>query len=616
MTRTRSRHRKVWLTRGIVSLAFVAGMAGVAPAYANPVPDLRADVDRDGRISPADENGEATWTKGRGAILLPNLDDDQRRCEVAPADLDEPGLAIDGKLAACNDAADEVVNGRRDVADLARVRVQPLPTRAGGHLTVDRFDKVRVFVKQGGAFRASDGTFTASQLRKGVELAIEGRDIIRDAAKWDGVVHVTLTVGGASDTVALRVAPLLLQNDLQRATTVFAGKPGPGAGWPATGPERPWAYDEGRPGEWAPFAEGLRKATAAAGVPAPRFVEGTARWWKDVWWQDTYEPAVATMPGPRGPQTMRVAIRSANRWELAGSDGVVRPTLRPAGRLLFRDLRGPDVAVVQEFTDAPREAFDDLLNMGGNIESLPPYVHAGKSYPQGRIVYGSGVRKPDQAFVGMLAGQGYQPPVVIDTSWLLVGHADETMHVIPSRNKHGWTLMVADPREAVRLLREARAAGAGGARLFEGTNVPSKPTVDELLADSEFLAQNETAARHIDGQIATLLAETGLRRDELVSVPVPFRQLDFAPVFRAVTPGIPNGLSLTPRDFAPPDPHGPVVRGRDVFKVATSRALGAHGVRVHWVEDAFWAHLNGGEVHCTTNAWRDTRSITRWWAAR
>lgn len=596
-----------------MSLAFVAGVAGAVPAYAGTAPDLRVDVNRDGRIGPNDESGEATWTTERGAILLPNLDDDQRRCKVAPSDLDEPGLAIDRRLAACNDAADDVVNGRRDVLDLARVRIPPLATSDGGKLTVDHPDKIRVFVKQGGEFGASEGTFTASQLRKGVELAVEGRDIIRDSAKWDGVVHLTLTSDGASDTVAMRVAPLLLQNDLQRATTVFAAKPGAGAGWPATEAEAPWQYDEGKPAEWESFAAGLREASKAAGVPAPRFVAGTAKWWKDVWWQDTYEPAVATMPAAGGPQTMRVAIRSANRWNLAGSDGVVKPTLRPAGRLLFRDLRGPDVAVVQEFTDADRDPMNDLLNMGGNIESLPPYENAGKSYPQGRIVYGSGVRKPDQAFVGMLAAQGYQKPVVIDTSWLLVGHADETMHVIPARTKHGWTLMVADPRQAVRLLREAQAAGAGKARLFEGTNVPTKPTVDELLADPKFLAENETAAKQIDGQIATILAETGLRRSELVPVPVPFRQLDFAPVFRAVTPGIPNGLSLTAREFAPPDPHGPRVHGRDVFKVATERALGAHGVRVRWVEDTFWAHLNGGEVHCTTNAWRDVRSISRWW---
>jgi hypothetical protein len=53
---------------------------------------------------------------------------------------------------------------------------------------------------------------------------------------------------------------------------------------------------------------------------------------------------------------------------------------------------------------------------------------------------------------------------------------------------------------------------------------------------------------------------------------------------------------------AAPDPHAPVVGGADIFRAATERAL--RGVRVHWVEDIGWAHSGGGEVHCTTNAWR------------
>jgi protein-arginine deiminase len=104
-----------------------------------------------------------------------------------------------------------------------------------------------------------------------------------------------------------------------------------------------------------------------------------------------------------------------------------------------------------------------------------------------------------------------------------------------------------------------------------------------------------------------------LRPGELVRLPVLFeKQKDFG-LLRAVTPGLVNGLSLTGRDFAVPDPHGPKVDGRDLFRQATERALGRNGVRVHWVEDFFWAHLAGGEVHCATNALRDTHSTNTWW---
>src|SRR5437667_315605 len=71
-------------------------------------------------------------------------------------------------------------------------------------------DLVRLFKRTGeGAtdfeVLADDSTFTADEIRAGVELAIEAKDIVRDTAKWDGYVDVTLTVtvgaDSATDTV-------------------------------------------------------------------------------------------------------------------------------------------------------------------------------------------------------------------------------------------------------------------------------------------------------------------------------------------------------------------------------------------------------------------------------
>lgn len=570
---------------------------------------LTADVNRDGRLTAADELGEDQWTDDRGAIFLPNLDDDERRCTVDPADLDRAGAEVDRKLAACNDAADDRINGPRDAADLAPLKVNAqgnLSDRASGRLSVVPADKARVFV-DGKAVE----TLTADQLRHGVRIGLEGRDVVRDPAKWDGQVAVTLTVAdrerAITDVVRLRVAPLMLQNDLQRAETVLAAKPNKGAGWP--GGQAP--YPEGVPAEWAPFAKTLGNASRTTGAKV-KFVQGTEDGWKDLWLQDTFEPATASMPAIGGSQTMRILIRSGNVWEFPGADGKPIATPRPAGRLIYRDLRGPDVGVVQELSPVASDGLNDLLNMGGNIESLPPYA----GYPHGRIVYGSGSRHPDAAFLKLVIGQGFQVPAVVDTSWLMVGHADETTHVVRADNARGWSLAVADPRLAVGLLRDAQRKGAGKARLFADTNSSSKPTIDEVLADSKGLADNEAAAEHVDDQLEILLKATGLAPGELVRLPVLFeRQKDFG-LLRAVTPGLVNGLSLTGRDFAAPDPHGPKVNGRDIFRQATERSLGRNGVRVHWVEDFFWAHLGGGEVHCATNALRDTRSTDTWWKSR
>jgi protein-arginine deiminase len=505
------------------------------------------------------------------SVVLPNLDDDSRRCHVTDDQMDALGAAVDAELAACHDAADEVVNGRADEKDLARLRAHAVTS---GRVAVE--GRARVFVRRGGSWEPA-AELSESELRRGVDLGVEATDVRRPG--WDGRVTVTLTAGGRSVSHRLTVAPLLLQHDLQPATTVFAARPGGGPGRPA-GWEWPGGWE---PHDWPSFSDGLDEAPM-------RYLTGTRTWWQDVWWQDLFEPAYATANG----QTMRFAIRSANIWDV---DGVRTP--RPAARAVFRDLRGPDVAVVQELVDDGRGALRDLRNATGNIESLPPY----RGYPRGRLVYGSdpgGALTPDPAFIGLLTSQGQQPPVVVDTSWLMVGHADETTHVVKAGNARGWTIMVADPRLALSTLRSAQADGHGSARFTAGR---TRSTIDEVLADPKVMADNEEAARHIDDQLSVLLAETGLRPAELVRVPVLFTAPEeLGGLFVAATPGIPNGLSVDARTFAAPDPHAPVVDGRDLFKAVTERAL--LGVDVHWVEDLGWAHLGGGEVHCTTNAWR------------
>lgn len=547
-----------------------------------------------------------------GPTFLPNLDDDQRRCTLRPGDLDRLDVAVDRRLAACNDAANDVVDGPADVKDLAPLRTDPLRVSDGatGTVTVpagqQRF--VRLFVERGGklvVLRFGE-RLRAEELRAGVRLAIEGRDIVRDPARWDGGITLTLSVtdGGATghDRLRMRVAPVLLQHDLQRAQHVFAAAPGPGAGIPTEIP-----ISDRRPGQWRAFADTLRTATRAAGLPdrALRFTAGTDQWWRDMWRQDVAEPGYAVLPTPGGGQhTMRLLLRSPNHWTSA--DGRAA-SLRRSGRLLYRDLRGPDVGVVQQYTTDRDASVDELLNYTGNVEALPPYA----GYPNGRIVYGAtAARRPDPSFTRMLHAQA-QPPVVLDTSWLLVGHVDETFHVVRADNARGWTLAVSDPRLAVRLLRRAQQAGAGGGRLFTGTEVPGRdrPTVDELLASAALRAANEDVARRIDRQVGTLLAATGLRADELITLPVLYGKMRLAPDqphrAYALTPALANGLSLTARDFAAPVPHGPKVAGVDLFQRETERRLAANGVRVRWVENFSWAHLGGGEVHCATNALRE-----------
>ncbi|MFE6398496.1 protein-arginine deiminase family protein [Streptomyces alboflavus] len=621
---SRSRTQRTTTAVAVTLLAATA-LTG-PPAAADdhpPSADLRADVNQDGRVDVtggSDEAGEDSWRPGRGAVFLANVDDDTRRCRTRPGYLDRIDPAVDTRLAACHDAADEKVNGRRDAADLAPLRIAPTEVGddATGHVTVPSAQRpyVRLFVRRDGRLRVLRGPLTAAELRAGVELALEGRDIVRDPRRWNGLVDVTLTVRGqghrSSDHVRLKVAPVLFQNDLQRAQSVFAAKPGPGSG------AIPGGVGAGyRPREWKPFASSLRRAARAAGL-ADRdvtFTAGTRQWWREIWRQDMVEPTVASVPAPGGRvHTMRVLLRSPMKW-LSPDGG--KTTLSRSGRLLFRDFRGPDVGVVQQFAPGREPDGMDLQNATGNFESLPP----SPGHPQGRVLYGTDpLRQPDASYVKMIEAQAQQPSVTIDTSWLLVGHVDETVHVVRADNARGWTLAVADPRQALDLLRRTQSAGQGGQRMFAATSMPDKPTVDELLADEKFLADNAKAAGHIDGQIRALLRQTGLSERDLVRLPVLYTMATVHPDIPegavALSPSIPNGLSLTSRDYAAPDPHGPRLRGRDLFRDAAEKALATGGVRVHWVENFAWAHLAGGEVHCATNALRDTSGTARWWTRR
>lgn len=126
---------------------------------------------------------------------------------MRPGDLDRIDPAVDERPAACNDAADERIDGARDGADLAPLRIPP--TAVGGEASgrmeagAAQTPYVRLFVRREGALTALRGPLTTRELRAGAELALEGRDIVRDPRRWDGEATVTLT---ATDRAAPRPA--------------------------------------------------------------------------------------------------------------------------------------------------------------------------------------------------------------------------------------------------------------------------------------------------------------------------------------------------------------------------------------------------------------------------
>lgn len=594
---------------------------------------LLADTNRDGRISAADAQGRGEWTADSGAIVVPNLDDDLDACPTLGADGERLG---DDALAACTDGADEEVNGADDLLDMAVLRIEPmrgLDTGASARVTVDEAAAAttRLFLE------GDDGNHTvlgpedlipADRLRSGVDLALEATAFPSDAEAWDGFVDVTLTVRDGrsveSDSVRIRVAPLLLSHDLAPVEQLIVSDNGTDVEAAERGEYDPAApADPVHDGE-AAFREDLAAGLESAGLEGGLTMYPTG---DDRWMRDQFITGYAAMPGPDGaPHVMTVLLRAA----VVDPEGSTEEfPLRDAGRPAFALLRGPDTAVVQTYS--PERVGQDEYNVlwgsfgsTGNVIVAPPYATADGSWPNGRILYGSdgGDAAPDPAFTALLEAQGAQDPLAVDTSWLGVGHIDEFLSFVPADNARGWAAVVADPGLGTRLLERLVEDGLGGQRLVQGVDSGPDATVAEALAAPELAEGNRIAAEAVDAALAVLTAELGLAEDEIVRVPAMFTELviDGYPRQEIVAnhmPAIVNGVETGTGTFLAIDPHGPLDEdGRDVYAHAAETAFAAVGGEIAWVEAWDYGHAVGtvgGEIHCLTNAVRDQSGTEPWW---
>ena len=599
-----------WLSAGAAAV-LLAGVPMVAYAGSEPVADLRAlspdpvflaNLDDDAKACQAQARTIAAAAVDREAAADERFQDAKDKLEQNPdkeqAERDYLALRrahrvelnlADRQLAVCNDAADTMVNGAADEQDLTRLRVGAWPDApSDATATLATTGKVRLFVKRAGWQVAS--TLGPADLRHGVQLGLEGTDVVRDRAIWDGAATVTLrvTAGGrtTSSVVRLREAPVLTQLNTQKLERVLTSEV---------------SDDSGR--KWRDEAA----AVLPEGVPLSRLDTGG-----DDWVQDLFEPAYQVMPGPDGkPHGLRVLVPTVNDLH------------RQAARVAYTRLRGPGVAVVH-VPGVPVEGIDDMntYDSMGNLETMPPTP----GHPQGTIVVGN---TPSREILTFFRSQGAQDVVTVDTGWLTIGHVDEFIQFVPGAG--GWKAIVADPRAGLGLLAKA----PGGQKLHGGLPTLEWPyderidqrTVAEFRADEQFVDTNRIAA----ARIAANVAELGLTPDRIVRVPVLFtaRSLDWAIEKSAAdqlpagpgrdkamaalnamrqgvaeTPNVINGLVVNDGRYVAPKPYGPLVNGRDLFADATTAALGRIGQRVTFVDDLISAHVSEGEIHCSTNTFR------------
>ncbi|KAF8473200.1 hypothetical protein BDZ91DRAFT_616571, partial [Kalaharituber pfeilii] len=566
-------------------------------------PDIRVDTNRDGivDISPLskDIEGKNTWTLQRGAIFIANIG-----YTIPPSECPVPIF----KSYFCN-------NGVQDTAlapeYLAPIRTVPLkgvvPEGIVGRIEALGEAKFHtsIFYKDSGnwTITTAEKTFTVEQLKKGLELGIQGKELVRDDRIWDGTARIRFSLNDpasnvtASDEAMLKIAPVLTHHHLQRATKVFA------SGGNDTLPDQ------------VLFTANMSKQVKEAGIREPvHLFQGS----DDPWAQDFFEPGYTSFPGPDGPIILRILLRSP------------QPT-RASGGQLLGELAARGVGVV-ETSDGSRVE----INSMGNLETIPPYRHDGREFPAGRILIGEWKdQRMAWGLVGLLKAQTVQDPLFMDTDWLRAGHVDEVFQFLPDNEvksllKDGykpWRVAVASPAYALGLLRKAEKAGFGNTKLVSrdksfGAHIPDY-TISSYLANKENIKVNEAAWKRIQGNIDQLQKETGVRKEDIISLPVlyennnGFNSGSFYGNYNAsklkvgpVLPSAVNGLLLTDTKVVAPRQWGPVIEGKDIFEEAIENEYRKLGIQVAFVDDWTTHHEGGGDVHCGTNSFREGG---KWW---
>jgi protein-arginine deiminase len=315
----------------------------------------------------------------------------------------------------------------------------------------------------------------------------------------------------------------------------------------------------------------------------------------DQWMQDTIEPGIFSFPiaaGSGQARTCLSGVRKRSGPASANLDNQIATWLR-----LQR--------VVTVAPGAPRR-HSRSNDWYGNVEATPPHTdRKGRRFPYGRVITGKHHETTmHPGVLKFLEAQGVQwPPIVLDTSWLTIGHIDEVASFVPATGKAGFKVLLPSPKAARAMLQTFLAKGIEDELVFAATE--DEMTLGELrmtvAQTSENLAIDEAVARLRE----QLKRELSLEDSEFVMLPTLF-QGGMAVIPNPVNSVVVNGYLLVPKPF------GPQLNGQDGFEKAIREALVGCDVRVVFIDSWDAYHMSGGEIHCGTNTFRRLRDPA-WW---
>lgn len=339
------------------------------------------------------------------------------------------------------------------------------------------------------------------------------------------------------------------------------------------------------------FVRHLQPLVESAGARL-EIVDGASIPEHDIWMQDAVEIGYAT----DGERVMHIALHGNRGREL---DAIVA-----------KQKLGRDFGVIKKGDFRGRQA--EWIDWYGNLEVSPPVTANGRNFENGRFYAGTQTeRAMHPEVIAFLEAQGAQGPVLwLDTSWLVIGHVDETVSWVPSKVGAPFRMMIPSPRLAVEILEQAERDAPGGI-LNRGTKRNGdKPgeferSVAAALMDKSLMAAQEYVQGKIDAVRRTLQEGLGVADADIVEIPVLFNSDSrwFPGRYFSETVNMVNGLLLG-NDYIVPDPRGPLVDGKDVLLQAVKDRLEPLGCRVVPLDCFDPYHRGGGEIHCGTNATR------------
>ncbi|XP_034440293.1 protein-arginine deiminase type-2 isoform X2 [Hippoglossus hippoglossus] len=281
----------------------------------------------------------------------------------------------------------------------------------------------------------------------------------------------------------------------------------------------------------------------------------------------------------------------------------------------YNELLGPDFGYVTRM--AKRKDVSSLDSFG-NLEVSPPVTVNGRNYPLGRIIIGVAFptatkgRNMTKVVQDFLWAQMVQEPIALFSDWLTVGHVDEFMTFVPAPDRKHFRLLLASPDAGYKLFRGLQSDGHGQAKLFDGLKEEETRTVDDILSDLSFQAENNYVQSCIDWNRDVLKRELGLEDEDIIDLPILFK-LTEGQTHRAVAyyPDMVNMIVLG-KNLGIPKPFGPKVNGRCVLEAEMCSLMGGLGLTCTFIDDFASYHKLLGEVHCGSNVRREAFDF-KWW---